>query len=249
MPRVAEPLARARPPRAGRAVRGCTGNTTGAGSAASSSTSCSSRAGSSTLPARCAVTTRYAPGSRPSSLEDRRALLGDVTERERDVRHDVAHEVDLAGGPLALEVPDRRLGRAEQEVAGVVREHAVQLLGHGAVEGAHPGLDMAGRDGRLAGRERAGERRVGVAVHEHELGAKVGQNRLQPREDARRSGRCCSHRRRPARTRAPARRARRRRSATARRRSAGRCGRSPRRCARAAGVRPQPPSRTAGGFQ
>jgi hypothetical protein len=67
-------------------------------------------------------------------LENRRALLRDVTERERDVRHHVAHEVDLAGRPLTLEVPDRRLGRAEEEVAGVVRQHAVQLLGHGAVE-------------------------------------------------------------------------------------------------------------------
>jgi hypothetical protein len=43
---------------------------------------------------------------------------------------------------------------------------------------------VAGRDGGLSGRERAGERGVGVAVHEHELGVQVGQNRLQPREDA-----------------------------------------------------------------
>ena len=47
---------------------------------------------------------------------------------------------------------------------------AVELLGHRAVEGAHAGLDVGDRDPRLRRGERAGERRVRVAVDEHRVG-------------------------------------------------------------------------------
>ena len=76
-----------------------------------------------------------------------------------------------------------------ERVAGeieVVGEHAVELLRHRAVEGPHPCLDVRDRDPGLGGRERARERRVRVAVDEHERRPLVRHQRLERREHARR---------------------------------------------------------------
>ena len=75
----------------------------------------------------------------------------------------------------------------------------------------------------------AGERRVRVAVDEHDVGALVARAAARARRACARSARCSCRRGSPARARAAARRAPRRRSSTARRRSAGRCGRAARR--------------------
>ena len=55
---------------------------------------------------------------------------------------------------LAAQVVDGRLRRAQQQVAGVVGQHAVELLGHRAVERAHAGLDVRDGDARLRGGKR-----------------------------------------------------------------------------------------------
>ena len=52
----------------------------------------------------------------------------------------------------------------------MVGEHAVALLRHRPVERAHAGLDVRERHAEAGARQRARERRVGVAVDEHEVG-------------------------------------------------------------------------------
>ena len=66
--------------------------------------------------------------------KDRRALGCDVAEGERHVRHHVAHQMRLAARSLTLEVADRRLGGAQQQIARMVGQDTVQLLGHRPVE-------------------------------------------------------------------------------------------------------------------
>ena len=61
----------------------------------------------------------------------------------------------------------------------MVGQDAVDLLGHRAVERAHPGLHVRQRKVPPGGGERPGQRRVGVAVDEHELGRRVLEHRLE----------------------------------------------------------------------
>ena len=68
----------------------------------------------------------------------------------------------------------------------MVGDDAVELLGHRAVERAHARLDVRDRDARLGGGQRAGERRVRVAVDEHRVGPLVAQQRAERAEHARR---------------------------------------------------------------
>ena len=53
----------------------------------------------------------------------------------------------------------------------MVGEHAVVLLGHPPVERAQPGLEVGDRQVQLHRGEGAGQRRVGVAVDQHPVGA------------------------------------------------------------------------------
>ena len=110
-------------------MRGWSGKTAGSGSASSSSTSSSSRAGSSTLPARWAVTSRYAPGLHAVILQRRRALRGDRCEGQRHVRHHVAHELHRAVDALALEV--RHGGRSGAESRSLAWSVSTRLSSSG----------------------------------------------------------------------------------------------------------------------
>ena len=105
---------------------------------------------------------------------------------QRDVDHHVADDLHVAGDRLGAQVGCGRLGWAEQQRREVVGEHAVELLGHTTVERAHAGLDVNDRCGGLRRGERAGERRVGVAVNEHCVGGQLGDQRLERAEHARR---------------------------------------------------------------
>jgi hypothetical protein len=112
--------------------------------------------------------------------------LGPRLEQQRDVDHHVAHELDSPGDVLALEVGHRGRRGAQQQVGEVVGEDAVDLLGHRAIEGAHPGLDVGDRHVGLGGRKPAGERRVRVAVDEDEVGLLDGDERTERGEHPRR---------------------------------------------------------------
>ena len=103
-----------------------------------------------------------------------------------DVDHDVADDLDRAGDRFAREVVRRALRGHEQQVADVVGDDAVELLGHRAVERAHPGLDVRDGDPQLRRCERARERRVRVAVDEHRVGLLGAQQIAERGEHARR---------------------------------------------------------------
>jgi hypothetical protein len=117
-----------------------------------------------------------APGGEPA-----RAL--DV--REQRVDHRVADERDqLVGDALGPQVLVPVL-RVRQEERGQVVGHApVVLLRHRPVEAAQPRLEVADRDLELRRRERAGERRVHVARHDHEVWLEVDERLLEPFEGA-----------------------------------------------------------------
>jgi hypothetical protein len=100
-------------------------------------------------------------------------------EQLEDVHHHVPDEDHVPDHPLAPQRLDRRGGRAEQERGRVVGEDAVELLGHPAVVGAHPRLDVRDGHARLRGRQRARERRVRVPVDEHHVGRLGPQERLE----------------------------------------------------------------------
>ena len=92
----------------------------------------------------------------------------------------------------------------------------------------------------FGGRQRGGHRRVHVARHEHDVGLRLEEHRLEPLHDALLSAARASPSRRRASSRGRRRRALRGRSPTARGRSAGRCGRGRARTRRrAAAARPR----------
>ena len=94
-----------------------------------------------------------------------------------------------AGGVLALGEQVRPGGLRGREVPTRHHVHrlAVELLGPGAVEvvRTQARLDVAHRYLEVEGRERGGEARGGVAVHEHAVGALRLENRLEPLQHAR----------------------------------------------------------------
>ena len=106
-----------------------------------------------------------------------------------NVDHHVSHEHRPAREALGAQVLAGRLGRAQQQVAEVVGDHAVELLGHRAVVRAHARLDVHQRDVRQPGRERARERGVRVAVHECRIGAQLLQHGAERDQHARGLGR------------------------------------------------------------
>ncbi len=120
------------------------------------------------------------------TMRGERALVGARRglAAKRDVDHHVADDVHIAGDRLGAQVCRGRVGGAQQQRREVVGEHAVELLGHAPVERAHAGLDVHDRRGGLRCSERAGERRVGVAVYEHRVRCQLGDQRLERAEHA-----------------------------------------------------------------
>jgi hypothetical protein len=102
----------------------------------------------------------------------------------RDVDHHVADERHRPEHRLGTQVCHRRARRAQQQIAEVVGEHAVELLRHAVVERAHAGLDVNDRHARLGRRQAARERRVGVAVHEHGVRRELAEQRLERSQHA-----------------------------------------------------------------
>ncbi|MEJ7718202.1 MAG: hypothetical protein WKF31_09645 [Thermoleophilaceae bacterium] len=117
-------------------------------------------------------------------LERTGALPCHRCEGQRDVGHHVAHQVHPRADALVLEVGDRRRRRAQEEVARVVAQHAVQLLGHRTVARAHARLHVGHRARGLRGRDRARQRRARVAVDENEVGVELLEMGLELGEDA-----------------------------------------------------------------
>jgi hypothetical protein len=121
-----------------------------------------------------------------SSLGQRpRPLPGDRRESQVRVEHHVADDSHAVDDPFPAEVRRRHPARAEEECRDAIDDHAVELLGHRQVEGAQTGLDVRDREPRLGGRERAGERRVRVAVDEDCSRLLVERGALDSREHAR----------------------------------------------------------------
>ena len=67
----------------------------------------------------------------------------------------------------------------------MVREHAVELLRHRAVERTHAGLDVRDRDARLRRGQRAGQCGVRVAVDQDAVRPALGEQRGDRREHPR----------------------------------------------------------------
>ena len=122
--------------------------------------------------------------------DQRTAELGDRIVRRRQRRDQpqriddgIAALQDLAGSKAFRKQRVRRLegGRAMQ--GGELRDRApVRLFRerHSAVAAAQAGLDMHDRNTRVGGRQRAGERGGGIALHHHHVRPEILDRRLHP---------------------------------------------------------------------
>src|SRR5207244_3222580 len=100
------------------------------------------------------------------------------------VEHAVADDVDALRHVLASQILPRGGRRSEEEVRELVRDDAVDLLGHRLVERPDARFDVRERTTLLARQETAGERRVRVAVDDHEVGVfRDGRNLSHGRRD------------------------------------------------------------------
>ena len=73
----------------------------------------------------------------------------------------------------------------EQQLAQLVGQAPVDLLGHRVVEGAQPGLDVCHRHAQLDRDERSGQRRVDVAVDDDERRLELLEGALEGDEEGR----------------------------------------------------------------
>lgn len=116
------------------------------------------------------------------ALQDAGLLVGNGGVMQAVVVHHVAAVHDATTGVKSLmeQVVDSRLGGCEEYGRELVAHDAVDLLGHGHVEGTEPCLYVIDRHVQLAGCHGAGQRAVGVAIedqpvelarHEHLLDA------------------------------------------------------------------------------
>lgn len=115
-----------------------------------------------------------------------RALARDRRQLEARVEHHVADDVHAVRDRLRLEIANGGLGRAEEERREAVGDDPVQLLRHLPVERTQPRFHVRDGDSQLRRRERAGERRVRIAVDEHAVRLLVEHGALDPREHPRR---------------------------------------------------------------
>ena len=128
-----------------------------------------------------AMQCRYEVGAlcKPDAFEHARAFERDRREGADRVQHDVADEAGACREALVRQVA-HRFGRGrKQEVGKMVGCEAVRLLGHPPVEAPEAGLDVCDRQVELDGRQRRGERRVGVAVGQHHVRPKLEHRRFE----------------------------------------------------------------------
>jgi hypothetical protein len=114
----------------------------------------------------------------PRLERDRVSLACKRCEAGVRVGHHVSHDVDLARDSLVAEGVGRPLVGAEQIRGDRVDLDARVLLRHRQVAAAQAGLDVRQRDAGRHGRPCSRERGVRVAVHEHEAGILVADERL-----------------------------------------------------------------------
>jgi hypothetical protein len=85
------------------------------------------------------------------------------------IKHDIADVVDPDYYPLAAEILDRGLRRAEKKCTDMVGKHAVHFFRHASVAGPQPRLEVGDWYLKLAGGECAGQCRICVARHQNEV--------------------------------------------------------------------------------
>jgi hypothetical protein len=112
------------------------------------------------------------------------ARLHEVAAERID--HQIAHQMDpLRVGAFAPEIGDAARLADQQQVRDGIREDAVDLLGHGAVEAAQARFDVNDGNAQLGGDKRASERGVDVADNEDGVRVRVEGHRLEAPEDFR----------------------------------------------------------------
>ena len=145
-------------------------------------TNCANCSGVSMFSSRWALTTKYSCGLQAKARQHVAGLdLGQVV---------VEHLVHRAAGlddpvgrqPLAQQVlaGDRRIGQVD--VADVVDDLAVDLLGHALVEAAVARLHVEDRDLLPLGGD-GGQAAVGVAQNQHGIGLHLAQDGVGPADD------------------------------------------------------------------
>jgi len=118
-------------------------------------------------------------GVKFEAAEDRR-LLPARAEGLQSVDHEVADEVNLLWrDAFSEQVLPSALLRHEEEVGDGIREQAVDLLRHGAVEASQPGLHVSHRNPKLYGGDGGSRRGVHVAHHEHQIRTDRIQDRFE----------------------------------------------------------------------
>ena len=97
--------------------------------------------------------------------ESARAIASQRCEANVRVEHHVADEMNgVLGDPFLAQISDCNPAGSEEERGEVISGHTIDLLRHTAIERAGARLHVRDRDVQLGGRERACERRIGVAV-------------------------------------------------------------------------------------
>src|SRR5260370_11347353 len=107
-------------------------------------------------------------------------LLGNGQEVAQGIDHDVADDEDAAPGPAFFqEVLDGIFFRNKEIVGECVGEDTVDLLGHGAVKAAEPGLDVSYADAKFRGGERNGNGGIDIADNENDVRLVLDKDRLE----------------------------------------------------------------------
>lgn len=99
-----------------------------------------------------------------------------IAYSQQHIGHDVPDDDCTRLEPLLGQVGCADHRRREQEIRCVVGQDPVDLLGHGAVEGAQPRLQVSHRHVQFDGRQRPGKRGVRVSVDQHPVREVLGQH-------------------------------------------------------------------------
>lgn len=126
---------------------------------------------------------REASGSQGQFIEKRDRFVSEsIAHLHQNIGHDVADNDCAVGQAFVGEVRECDLRRCEEQIGSMIRENAIVLLRHPAIERAQSGLKMRDGEVEFDGAQGRGNRRIGVAIDEHPVRLVLFEDRIQGRK-------------------------------------------------------------------
>ena len=105
--------------------------------------------------------------------EDSGFALRKLAEKECGIVHDISNVMHTFGNAFMGEIGYGGMGGAEEQRGDMISQDSIDFLRHTFIKRTQAGLNVSDRYMEFGGRQRAGKRRVRIAIDEHPVGLSV----------------------------------------------------------------------------